>query len=192
MIRINLLGVAKAKKRASISMPVLPTEGPSILIVFLLIAAITAGGNYWWYKQLNKKHDKIQADIQAADVESARLAQIKTVFLQKQQQADQYKKRFDVIDQLKSQQSGPVKLLGMIGNTVNTTDAVWLQSMTDEGANIELNGIALSQVAVANLMANLRASGYFKNVEIKEALQDDVVKDMQAFSFTLICEKPKS
>ena len=101
------------------------------------------------------------------------------------------KRRFDVIDQLKSRQDGPVKLLGMIGNTVNSTDAVWLQSMTDEGATIQLQGVALSQVAVASLMTNLKQSGYFKSVEIKETAQEDVVKNMQAFSFTLICEKQK-
>ena len=32
----------------------------------------------------------------------------------------------------------------------------------------------------------------FKAVEIKETYQDDQVKDMQAFLFTLSCEKGKS
>jgi hypothetical protein len=39
------------------------------------------------------------------------------------------------------------------------------------------------------LMPNLKATGYFKNIEIKESFQDDVVKDMTAFTFTLVCEK---
>jgi hypothetical protein len=42
---------------------------------------------------------------------------------------------------------------------------------------------------VANLMANLQHSGAFKNIEIKETFQDESVKDMQAFQFTLTCEK---
>ncbi len=194
MIRINLLGVPKPKKgkRTSVSMPSMPGEGPSILLVLVVIAAITLGGNYWWYNQLNKTHDKIQADIQSAEEEGKRLTQVKAAFVEKQRQADQYKKRFDVIDQLKSAQAGPVKLLNAIGNTVNSTDAVWLQSMTDEGGSIQLQGVALSQVAVANLMANLKRSGYFKTVEVKETFQDEVVKDMQAFAFTLICEKTKA
>jgi len=36
----------------------------------------------------------------------------------------------DVIDQLRTQ-SGPVNLLSMIGDTVNGTEAVWLNSMQD-------------------------------------------------------------
>lgn len=194
MIRINLLGVPKPKKgnRTSVSMPSMPGEGPSILLVLLLLGAITLGGNYWWYTQLNKTHDQIQTDIQSADEESKRLIQVKTAYMEKQKQADQYKKRFDVIDQLKSAQAGPVKLLNAIGTTVNSTDAVWLQSMTDEGGSIQLQGVALSQVAIANLMANLQRSGYFKTVEVKETFQDEVVKDMQSFTFTLICEKTKA
>ena len=41
----------------------------------------------------------------------------------------------------------------------------------------------------ANLIANLQKTGFFKNVEIKETFQDDAIKDMQAFQFTLTCEK---
>jgi hypothetical protein len=45
---------------------------------------------------------------------------------------------------------------------------------------------------VANLISNLQKTGFFKNIEIKETFQDEGVKDMQAFQFTLTCEKAKS
>jgi len=45
---------------------------------------------------------------------------------------------------------------------------------------------------VANLIQNLKKTGYFKNIEIKETYQDESVKDMQAFQFELTCEKGKS
>jgi Tfp pilus assembly protein PilN len=57
---------------------------------------------------------------------------------------------------------------------------------------VSLEGTALSTDAVANLIANLQKTGYFKTVEIKETYQDDQIKDMQAFQFTLTCEKGKS
>ena len=46
--------------------------------------------------------------------------------------------------------------------------------------------------AVASLILNLQKTGYFKNIEIKETFQDDTYKEMQAFQFTLTCEKAKS
>ena len=64
--------------------------------------------------------------------------------------------------------------------------------MKDQGANISIQGMALSTDAVANLITNLQKTGFFKNIEIKETYQDEQVKDMQAFQFELTCEKGKS
>jgi Tfp pilus assembly protein PilN len=64
--------------------------------------------------------------------------------------------------------------------------------MDDTGPSVSLEGTALSTDAVANLIANLQKTGYFRTVEIKETYQDETIKDMQAFQFTLTCEKGKS
>jgi Tfp pilus assembly protein PilN len=77
----------------------------------------------------------------------------------------------------------------MIGDTVNGTEAVWLNTMKDQGNSVDIEGMALSTDAVANLMTNLQKTGYFRNIEIKETYQDISFKDMQAFQFTLTCEK---
>ncbi len=68
----------------------------------------------------------------------------------------------DVIDQLRAGQAGPVNLLNMLGETVNGTEAVWLNTMKDQGASVDIEGMALSTDAVANLIANLQKTGYFK------------------------------
>jgi len=190
MIRINLLGTPKPKKgrRTGFAMPVTTTGGPSVAMVAALLVAIAGAGNYYYYHQVNKAHEKIQADMVTADRQIKDLSAVKTAYLEKQKQADQLKRQFDVIDQLRSNQSGPVTLLSTIGNTVNASDAVWLDTMLDSGNTIELNGTALSAVAVAGFMTNLKKTGYFKSVELKETMQQDY-KNMRAFSFTLICEK---
>jgi Tfp pilus assembly protein PilN len=120
------------------------------------------------------------------------LSDVKARFLERQRQADAYKRRVDVIDQLRNSQTGPVNLLAMLGETVNGTEAVWLRKMDDTGPTITLDGTALSSDAVANLIGNLQKTGFFKTVEIKETYQDDQIKDMQAFQFTLTCEKGAS
>ena len=194
MIRINLSGAARPKgKRAAAAAPEFAGEGPSpvvfVLIGLVLTVAINGGIWYWLSSQAkaidakmataNKEYDALQATKQRVD--------------QKQKLADDIKRRTDVIDKLRKEQSGPVELLSTVGDTVNKTDAVWLGLMKDDGSNINLEGVAFSPHAVANLMSNLKRTGYFKSVELKEAIQDDTVKDMQAFNFTIICEKkPKS
>ena len=130
--------------------------------------------------------------MRAAEQKNRELADIKARYLERQKQADAYKRRVDVIDQLRAHQTGPVDLLAMVGQTVNNTEAVWLNSLLDQGNNIAIDGMALSSDAVANLITNLQKTGFFKNIEIKETFQDETVKDMQAFQFTLTCEKAKS
>jgi Tfp pilus assembly protein PilN len=64
--------------------------------------------------------------------------------------------------------------------------------MSEEGQNINIKGVALSVQSIADLMRNLKNTGYFRNIEIKESYQDESVKDMQAYIFTLVCERNKS
>jgi Tfp pilus assembly protein PilN len=131
--------------------------------------------------------------MKVAEQKNRELADVKARFLERQTQANNYKRRVDVIDGLRaSQNGGPVTLMAMLGETVNNTEAVWLSKMDDSGPNVNLEGTALSTDAVANLIANLQKTGFFKNVEIKETYQDEQIKDMQAFQFTLTCEKGKS
>jgi type IV pilus assembly protein PilN len=196
MIRINLLAAPKPKSKrgggspAVVEMTVGGGISPLIKVVAVLAIAGLANGGYWY--RLNTEKDKIAKQMAAAERKNQELSQVKARYLERQREAEAYKRRVNVIDQLRAAQTGPVNLLNTVGSTVNNTEAVWLNTMKDQGASIDIEGLALSQDAVANLITNLQKTGFFKNVEIKETFQDDSVKDMQAFLFTLSCEKAKS
>ena len=192
MIRINLLGGAKpkGKKGPAVTMPSFDVGnlgGPIIQIAAVLLIAGAVNAAY--YYQLDREKKSIEVQARVAEQKNRELADIKVRYMERQRQADNYKRRVDVIDQLRANQTGPLSLLAMIGDTVNGTEAVWLNSMQDQGANVSIDGMALSSDAVANLITNLQKTGYFRNIEIKESYQDESVKDMQAFQFTLTCEK---
>ena len=114
---------------------------------------------------------------------------MKAKFDEAEKQKELYRKRVEVIDKLRSNQSGPVSLLDVIGTTVNGTDAVWLNSMVDNGRTVSISGTALSANAVAHLITNLKKTGYFKNVDISQTFQDPGVKNMTAFQFNMTLEK---
>jgi Tfp pilus assembly protein PilN len=159
-----------------------------VLVVVLVVGLANFG---YWYR-LDKQSQSIVKQMQAAEQKNRELSDVKARYLERQTQANNYKRRVDVIDSLRAGQAGPVNLLAMMGETVNDTEAVWLSKIDDTGASVSLEGTALSTDAVANLIANLQKTGFFSNVEIKETFQDDQIKDMQAFQFTLTCEKGKS
>jgi Tfp pilus assembly protein PilN len=163
---------------------------PMVQVAAVLLIAGALNVGYWY--QLDREKQSIEVKARVAEQKNRELADIKVRYLERQRQADSYKRRVDVIDQLRANQTGPVNLLSMIGDTVNSTEAVWLNSMQDQGASVAIDGTALSTDAVANLISNLQKTGFFRNIEIKESYQDEGVKDMQAFQFTLTCEKAKS
>jgi len=198
MIKINLLENSKGKNKRggggvgpslpSMEMGDLGSPKLKVLIVVLVAGLLNFG---YWYR-LDRQAKSIAAQMQAAEQKNRELSDVKARYLERQTQANNYKRRVDVIDQLRAGQAGPVNLLAMLGETVNGTEAIWLRKMDATGASVSLEGTALSSDAVANLIANLQKTGFFKTVEMKETFQDDQIKDMQAFQFTLTCEKGKS
>ena len=196
MIKINLLENSKGKGKRASAGPSLPTMemgdmgSPKLKVLVVVVAAGLINLGYWY--RLDHQQKAIAAQMKVAEQQNRELADVKARYLERQTQANAYKRRVDVIDQLRKNQTGPVSLLAMIGDTVNNTEAVWLNSMQDQGANVAIDGMALSSDAVANLISNLQKTGFFRNIEIKETFQDDTVHDMQAFTFTLTCEKAKS
>ncbi len=196
MIRINLLGAqSKGKNKRSAAsaaavMEVGDVGSPKVKVLVVLVLAALVNAGYWY--QLDKQHRDIAAKMEVAMRKNAELADVKARYMERQREAENYKRRVDVIDQLRAAQAGPVNLLNTVGQTVNNTEAVWLNSMKDSGTSVDIDGMALSTDAVASLISNLQKTGYFTNIEIKETYQDDTFKEMQAFNFTLTCEKAKS
>ena len=194
MIRINLLEAPKAKnKRAAVSMPSievgdLGTPLLKVVIVLGLAAALNVG---YWYR-LDAQKRSVASKMAVAEQQNRELSDVKARYLARQREADNYKRRVDVIEELHKNQTGPVTLMAMVGETVNNTEAVWLNNLKDQGPSVDIEGVALSSDAVANLISNLQKTGFFKNIEMKESVQDNAIKDMQAFQFTLTCEKGKS
>lgn len=195
MIRINLLGVPRQKKgkRGGIAATSMPGDGPNIVVLLVLGAVLGGGAGFYQYWSANKEATRLDAETETQKREQTRLSGIKTKHDLAKLEEEALNKRQNAINDLQSKRVGPVTLLDTVGDTINNTDAVWLNNMTENGSKISIEGTALSTQAVANLMTNLKNSGEFKTVEIKQTAQDTRSKDIQAFNFSLECErKPKS
>ena len=192
MIRINLLATTKPKKgkgrRRLFPMPQLTTDGPSPLVAGVALLVLAGASIYWYHSKLQLKHDQLLTEIRDANRQIISMQMVKKAYLERQKDYDAVKRRFDIIDQLRAQQAGPVILLNTISDTVNAADGVWLLSLKDNGDNVTLEGVALGPRAVADLMTKLRGTGYFKNIELHDTSQIDD-KKIETFSFNVVCEK---
>src|SRR5437660_4355860 len=156
MIRINLLGVPKktSRGRRASTVPVGGGEGSSTIVLALVFIGALAVLIGVAQVMVQRQHASLEKDLQKALIENQRLAEVKAKYEASKKKADLYERRVRVIDELKSAQSGPVNLLNLVADTVNSTDAVWLETMTNDGKTLSFTGMALSPNSVADLMAN--------------------------------------
>ena len=90
-----------------------------------------------------------------------------------------------MIETLQKNRSGGQDLLQMVANTVVRVDELWLTSLNRTGNALDLQGEAGSINAVANFITQMKRSGYFDNVEIKEAKENDVRPGVETYQFTM-------
>src|SRR5438128_10037442 len=100
MIRINLLGIPKTKRGKRAAAPSLPSEGPSPVFLGLIMFLATGVVLGYLYLQVNKQHDRLQNDLQAAIRENQRLSEVKATFEKPQKGPEQLRRRAQLIDQL--------------------------------------------------------------------------------------------
>jgi type IV pilus assembly protein PilN len=185
MIHINLLGRARPKVARQSTVPL-----ESTLQVILLAAALFISvGVLWYYKsQLDNQAQTYQADIQKQQGEKARLENLKAQVESFQREKDVLVQRINVIEQLQRNRTGGQELMDALANTVVRTDTLWLTTVSRKGDSLALTGEAASINAVANFITELKRSGYFDQIEIKESHQDPAEKEVQTFVFQITAQ----
>ncbi|MBZ5696216.1 MAG: PilN domain-containing protein [Acidobacteriia bacterium] len=181
MIRINLLGQARPKA-AKQAVPLEATVQILFAAVAVGLAVVILGITYY---QQKRQLDDVNKHIAALRAEKASLQQIKQDVDRFESQKAVLQQRIDVIETLQRNRSGAQDLLQMVANTVVRIDALWLTSLDRKGDSIELQGVAGSISAVANFITELKRSGYFDQVEIKTAKENDLQPGVETYGFTM-------
>jgi type IV pilus assembly protein PilN len=181
MIRINLLGQArpKAAKQA------VPLE--ATLQILLAIGAVAVAAVVLVVVYVSQKHqlDDTNKRIAALKAEKASLQQIKADVDKFESEKSVLQQRIDVIETLQKNRSGAQDMMEMVANTVVRVDSLWLTSMDRKGDALELQGEAGSINAVANFITELKKSGYFQQVEIKNAKENDLLPGVETYGFDM-------
>src|SRR5579864_7411649 len=142
MIKINLLENSKGKNKRGGGGPSMPSMemgdmgSPKLKVLVVLVVAGLFNLGYWY--RLDHQAKAIDAQMKVAEQKNRELADVKAKFLDRQNQANIYQRRVDVIKQLHDGQTGPVNLMAMMGETINNTEAVWLNKMDDQGTSVSL------------------------------------------------------
>ena len=177
MIRINL---APPRARSQ-SQP--GWAGLHLGVVFgvaALVLAIGIGSGSW---SLFREERRLIAEVGAGTNELTMLKAIVGPAAKMKEHLADLQARLKVVQALTKDQSRPLLLIDAFADAVPAD--LWITGLEDKGTQLRITGMAFSSTAVSNLMAELRASGKFKDVDIVVSKRDlDKAPDVVTFEVT--------
>lgn len=188
MIKINLVREGRAVRGAGAAPAAAAVPGgaaaPSTLNNILIIGGLILGGlvagGWYWYKngQLKERNDVVAQKQAEAD----RLQKIIQQVQEFQKQKDSLQKRIDLINQLKQNQKGPVRVMDQVSRDL--PDLVWLDTMTISGNTITMTGRGLNPNAIANYVDNIKNDPLFDEPDLGSLTEVGTVPVVYGFDMT--------
>jgi type IV pilus assembly protein PilN len=162
MIKINLL---PSKKKP----PKKVTDLQKQVIIFVLVSLLVGAGIFFfWRYQLDMieglNREKVAADAKAREQETM-LKEVKNV----EEERKKVTEKIDIIEKLKKNQAGPVRLLDEI--SIALPRGVNIASFSESGKNLNLEGDAFTNDEVVRFIDNLKASRFLTGVVLLETSQ---------------------
>lgn len=162
MIKINLLPTKKKPPKKVIDLQQQLILGLSIIVLLML-------GMYYFWKQ---QTDRIQMLSQIKITAEKKLHDQENTLKEVQSVEDQRKKVSDkigIIEQLKKNQSGPVRLLDELSKALPRN--VNIASMNEANRTVRIEGDAFSNDDIVRFIDNLKASPMLVDVALQESSQ---------------------
>ena len=166
MIRINLLAEAKpVKKKRGVAALGSGGRLNTVLIGAALGVAVLAGIIHYFILSTGIKSQ--EEKIRVAQVEVTRLETVLKEVRDFEQKKTRLQKKVDLINQLKQNQRGPVRLMDEVSKAL--PDLVWLEKLDYRGNSISIDGKAFNPPAVANFLENLKRVPAFQEPKVEFA-----------------------
>ena len=184
MIKINLLGMPAPKPKAKAAAPAKKAVQVATFLGALAVSFAIVGLTYMiWSGSVAT----LRVELKRQQAEQTRLAAIKQENMRYQHDRALLELRIKAIEALQSSRVGPTAFMNALGNVVNRTPSdLYFFSVAHQGDRVDIQGQAGSANSVAALMASLKTSGYFDDVELKQFYEDDK-ENLVSYKFNLDC-----
>jgi len=180
MIRINLLPVREARRRADL-------QQQGFLLVALLMVAVVGTG--WMHFAMRSKVSAATGRVAQINAQIKQFEpQLKQVEAYKQKKAE-VQAKLDVIDGLERSRSGPVHMMDELA--IHIPERMWLISLKARAGSVKIEGKSLDNEIVAAFLTELSRSPYFGNVELRSTeLESRGGLKLHRFEVTTTMEDP--
>jgi len=182
MIKVNLVGAGRKKKSKAGVKIALPASFTPVLLILIVLGA--AGGGYWWYAKTVATLADLDTKKAAAEKQKAALEAVIKADQVFEARKKSLENRVKIIESLQKNQVSPVVALDELAEAVDKTRWVWLSSLDQKEAVVNMTGTATSLNAIADFSSNLMGTGYFKSVDPGSTQVDNNGN----WAFTIKCE----
>ena len=187
MIKINLVREGRAVRGTGAApVAIAPIPGVqaapganvnNIIVGMLVLLGIVAAVGYWyWYKrELAERQTIVEQKTQEAQKLEAIIREVEEY----QRRKDSLQQRIDLINQLKQNQKGPVRIMDQISRDL--PDLVWLDAVHIAGERVAINGRGLNPNAIALFIENIKKDPFFEEPTVGTVVQVSAVPMVYAF-----------
>ena len=182
MIRINLAPRRERRGGDGRRLALLPRLNLAVVFGLAAVALAAGLGNAWW--NLSREAQHLTAELETRARELAMLKASVGQATKIKEQFAELQVRLKAIQVLTKDQDRPLLLVDAFVDAVPAD--LWITGLEEKDAVLRVTGSAFSTTAVANLMAALRKSGKFKEVDIVVSKRD-LAKTPSLVSFEVTC-----
>jgi Tfp pilus assembly protein PilN len=178
MIKVNLLRDPTARAHRTFVKPTASRTGLA-LISFIILVAIGMGAWYFYVNAQKKNLKEIRTDLRLREAE---MQEYKGKIARLEEHTRERKRRIDIIERLKENQTGPVLLLNHVLHSIPRNRLLWLTSLVQRENQVQVIGYAQQIEAIPDFMTNLKKTGFFQSVDL-----ETIVRETDASRFSLLC-----
>jgi len=178
MIKINLLPYREREKKEG------ATRQIAWIVVSFIALILVVGGLHFY---LMWAIDGLKQDVNQQEIRLSQLTKIIGDIEGYKRDKAILEKKLAIINTLETNRLAPVRMLDELNGLVPVKD-IWLEKLTERGAELTIEGMARSNIAVALFMKNLVGSSFIKSVDLQSTKEKEV-SGIKLQQFVVSCVK---
>lgn len=182
MIKINLLRAEKKELKPLIT--VKPEKKEKVQTsLFVLLLILTSFVILLLHLRISRSIESERRLLEEFEIKKKELAGVISDIEKYNAQKKAFEEKIKVIEALKEKQKIPVRLLDEVSK--NIQDGMWLKRLSFSDGKVSISGRAFSNNIIADFISQLEATGFFKDVALKDSIMNPTQEGERVFDFTI-------